>query len=274
MISEKINALYEAHQIGFNSVANARHMGGYVGAGGRVTRVGGVLRTAKLQNLSDEEAAILQEQWHLTNIVDFRMGDELSSAPDRQMTGVENRWISVVEMNKEQFLEALGKPLEEADIIDKLAASAKVVGGMTGLYASLVRQEISHRGYRTFFDILLSSEGTVLWHCSEGKDRTGFAAVLLLSVLGVDRETILDDYEASNVVYAEIRKALYQALLERGLPEDEASGVADLMAVNRSAMASALELIDAQYGGMDAFLHQQIGLTDEEIKALRDKYLE
>lgn len=273
-VSRKLREMYEAHAIGLTTVKNARHLGGYVGADGRVTRKIGMLRTAKLSELSDEEAAVLKNKWNLTTVVDFRSEVERSSEKDWEIDGVQDVNIVVTEFDVDLIARYLNKPLAEATRLDLLVAYGKADGGLKGLYAKLVTSERSHRGYRQFFDVLLASEGTVLWHCTEGKDRTGFAEALLLSALGVDRETVLDDYEASNVVYADAANALCAELVKSGMPKAESAAAAEMTTVSRSAMASALDLIATEFGGMDAFLHNQIGLTDEEITRLRDKYLE
>ena len=91
-----------------------------------------------------------------------------------------------------------------------------------------------------------------VFHCTAGKDRTGLAAALLLSVLGVDRELILDDYELTNITRSELRIAELR-------PELEAAGidverVRPYLSAPRAAMDATLTWLDAEHSGAEGFL--------------------
>lgn len=147
---------------------------------------------------------------------------------------------------------------------------------LSDMYVTMVGNEHYQQGYRAFFDVLLNNEDgkAVLWHCTGGKDRAGFAAVLVLSALGVDRETALDDFALTNEFVADRIDRMTAAAEEAGYDEDQVEAVATLTGVNRDYMAKALDFIDEEYGSMDEYLHNQIGLTDEEIAQLQEMYLE
>jgi protein-tyrosine phosphatase len=135
--------------------------------------------------------------------------------------------------------------------------------------------EYTKQVYHDFFDQLLADpDGAVLFHCAHGKDRTGMAAVLLLSALGVDRETCISDFALTNdFMKPAIDTVVGQA---KKITEDEAilNGVAGLVGVNASYMENVFDEAQAQYGSMLEFIKQGIGLTDDEIQQLRDIYLE
>ena len=147
---------------------------------------------------------------------------------------------------------------------------------LSDMYVTMVGNEHYQQGYRAFFDVLLNNEDgkAVLWHCTGGKDRAGFAAVLVLSALGVDRETALDDFALTNEFVADQIDQMTAAAEEAGYDEDQVEAVATLTGVDRDYMAKALDLIDEEYDGMDEYLRNQIGLTDEEIAQLQEMYLE
>ena len=73
------------------------------------------------------------------------------------------------------------------------------------MYSSVLNDETARKGFAQFFQILLEQDAdkAILWHCTGGKDRAGSASALLLSVLGVDRETVLDDFELTNEFLAD-----------------------------------------------------------------------
>jgi protein-tyrosine phosphatase len=107
----------------------------------------------------------------------------------------------------------------------------------------------------------------VVFHCHGGKDRTGIAAALLLLALGVDRDTVLDDYEAT----ARYRVAADQAdslanLLAAGLAPEAAAGV---LATPRWAMAEAVDTVDDMFGGIDRYLTRMCDLSAGDLERLR-----
>lgn len=147
---------------------------------------------------------------------------------------------------------------------------------LSTMYDSMADSEHSQQGYRQFFDVLLgNTDGkAVLWHCTAGKDRAGFGAALVLSALGVDRETILDDFALTNDFNAASIDALGSVAREDGYSDEDIEAVETLAGVNRDYMAHTLDHIDEAYGGMHDYLVNQIGLTDDEIAQLQSMYLE
>jgi protein-tyrosine phosphatase len=105
----------------------------------------------------------------------------------------------------------------------------------------------------------------VVFHCTAGKDRTGFAAALLLSVLGVDRDTIMQDYLLTNRLY-------------RRSPSLEMGGPAHVMEViwqvQPAFLQAAFDVIDHDYGGLSDYLAGPLGFQAEECEQLRRSLLE
>ena len=129
--------------------------------------------------------------------------------------------------------------------------------------------------YRQFFEILLShEEGALLYHCSMGKDRVGVATALFLSALGVSRENIVADYIITRERCAAGTVRLVNCCAK--LTDDIAmlEFIYWLDMAEADFITAALDTVDAQYGGMDAFLRDKMGLTDDKLKKLRDMYLE
>jgi protein-tyrosine phosphatase len=117
-----------------------------------------------------------------------------------------------------------------------------------------------------------SDRGPVLFHCHGGKDRTGVVAMVLLVALGVDRETVLDDYEATR----RYRRIEHQQdslanILASGVSPEAAAGV---LGAPRWAMADAIDAIDGTYGGIDAYLTGPAGVSAVELSALRTSLID
>ena len=115
------------------------------------------------------------------------------------------------------------------------------------------------------FDLLLSDNALpLLFHCTAGKDRTGFAAALILSALGVAEETLMDDYLATNLLWRG------DSELAATLPPDVAK---TLLTVQTTFLKAAFAAIDDLDGSIDAYLQNRIGLTPSRRDALRERLL-
>ena len=120
--------------------------------------------------------------------------------------------------------------------------------------------------YRSLFELLLEpSRHALLFHCSAGKDRTGFGAALLLIALGVPRETAVADYLATNRIWKR----------EHALPPNTPADVRDtLLSAHRPLLEAALDLAASSHGGMDALLEDGLGLDPPRLDRLRATLLE
>ena len=104
-------------------------------------------------------------------------------------------------------------------------------------------------------------------HCAGGKDRTGMAAALLLSLLAVDRDTVLDDYELSGTWRTvEHEQALVEVLMAAGIDYDVIVG---FLGSPRWAMADALTALDLQHGGIETYLLGAGGMINSDLAKLR-----
>ena len=133
------------------------------------------------------------------------------------------------------------------------------------------------KGYRQLFEELLAlPEGqSLLFHCTQGKDRTGVAAMLILSALGVDKETILADYMLTNEYNADLIAGERQSLAVRGIPEDKMNTY--LMAMDRvslETMTNALDWMVENYGSVNGYFEQELGVGETERTTLRDRFLQ
>jgi protein-tyrosine phosphatase len=233
--------------------SNFRDLGGYPGHGGRPVRWRRLFRSDHLGALTAADRAELRAL-ELGLVLDFRGAAERAAAPD-DLPGVAQHTLAIEPMvaQRMQELAALGHRLT-----GELAA-----GLMKDLYRAMANDQ-AHR-YAEFFDHLLRADAPLVFHCTAGKDRTGFAAALLLLALGVPRETVLQDYLLSNEVFR-----------HPPLPRDEA--VADALAVlwrvERDFLEVALRVIDDDHGGIERYLRQRLGLGPAALDALAGRYLQ
>src|SRR5579871_6510375 len=128
-------------------------------------------------------------------------------------------------------------------------------------------------GYKPFFGKLLTmpSGDALVFHCTAGKDRTGIRAALLLYALGVPYATIREDYEATNYYRSGDNRRSLQSLAGMHISESVARA---LMSAKGEYLDATFDALRTQYGSVDRYLEEQLGLDQEKRAMLKAKYLE
>lgn len=244
--------------INFDGIKNARSLGGIAVCGGRRVREGCLLRSAHLAAATDADIARL-EAMGLKYIVDFRDGLEMGRSPDKAVPGACHRALQALPTFKDR-----GKRNSSDTLPDFDATFAAV-------YTNLAQGEEARQAYRGFFDALLEAKGgAVLWHCTQGKDRTGVAAILLLTALGADRADIEADYFLSN---QGLECFLHLPVPEhmRHWPEEVRR---KLYFVYPHLLELFMEKTALRWGSLEGYLREGLGLEDEHFALLRECYTE
>ncbi|MBR3406954.1 MAG: tyrosine-protein phosphatase [Bacteroidales bacterium] len=258
-------------------VINARDLGG-IRIGGKTVKPGLLLRTGHLNEVSDESVRHLSQDLHLKKIFDFRTLQEAAFQPDREIPGAEHILLPTLDVEAEK---ASGEAVPQETFLNlpahivQLSFTRLFQQKARQLYPSLVLSEFSQLQYATFLNLILETEeGSVLWHCSQGKDRTGIGAALILGALGADTETIVEDFDRSNEVYRPVVDKLCAQVVEAGGGEKEMDVVRAFMGVSVKNFRYALKLIDANWGSIPGYLEEAMGIMDDDLAVLRARYLQ
>jgi len=261
----------------FQKIVNARELGGVRVRNGRRIRPGMLIRTAHLGEATDADIEVLRG-YGIKAVVDFRSFNEAGRKPDRHVPGSKHIGIEVVSLNGHLF-KGIEKAFKNADSFDEgmsefvMTEAAKMV--CDGFYVSFVDDPDSQNAYARFFREVLALKGApVLWHCTQGKDRTGLAAAFLLFALGADRDTVLEEFAHSNTFYAEDIARIKKLVSSMGGGSAEMFCIDTLVGVNVPSFIEAFEWIDNVYGGMDSYLSNQLHLTQQDISLLQSYYLD
>ena len=219
--------------------------------GGQVRR-GVFYRSNELQ-LTEDDATSLAGLG-IRVIHDLRGRLEVDAHPDVAVPGA--TW---------EHVEIIGIPTE---MVEGLADSAAAHRVMREVYDGFVRSPGSRTAYARLLTSLATGDLPQLFHCTAGKDRTGWAAALLLEIAGVDRATILADYLLTNEVSSATREK-YLALIGEHLGADKVAVYEPTMVVEEEYLRAAYDALDADYGSVDGYLRDGLGLSGEVLDLLR-----
>jgi len=242
-----------ARHLNLAGASNFRDLGGYPGKDGRALRWRQIFRSNHLGHLTDADIELLRGLG-LKSAFDFRGTEERTAA----MCGLTE--IAVHSLPIEPTVVAAlrarlagGAPLASADALDVMRDS----------YRNYVRY--STPSFRALFAHLLEDRAPLVIHCTAGKDRTGFACALILHALGVPDDLIAEDYLLTNRFYRRDPSA------SSDLPEEVRQVLAS---VEASFLAAAFDAIRADYGDLESYLSDGLGLGAQERARLEARYLE
>lgn len=237
--------------IAFEGTENFRDLGGHPTRFGVPVRWGTLYRSDGLQALTDTDV----ERYHALGIrvvYDLRRDSERVSRPNRvpseahcMMTPVDARG-EVAAVRHEVTDRRGGEAMLRAMYAQMVEHSTPVIAGVLTGIADAGRLP-------------------AVFHCHAGKDRTGLIAALVLETLGVDRATVLDDYEVSRILHQDNPHS-FTMLVESGMAPEAAAGA---LGAPRWAMDETLADIDREFGGVEAYLRGPVGLASDTIERVR-----
>ncbi|WP_158834766.1 tyrosine-protein phosphatase [Streptomyces sp. NRRL S-350] len=256
--------------LGLRGAVNARDLGGYRTADGRVLRHGVALRSDGLNHVTADDLRPLGALG-LRQVVDLRsIGEVRAAGLDRLPGGVTLHHLPLLASAFDIHLMvrnalADSSPQRQRALLGGGGAAAL----MTGLYRWFVTDRVARERFAALLRLLAAPDGTpLLFHCSAGKDRTGWAAALLLTALGVDRETVLADYLLTNERSAPAVARVLDDFGARGLMR-EPELLLPVFRADGGYLDAAFAEVEAGWGGFDPFWREGLGLDDEVLAGLR-----
>jgi protein-tyrosine phosphatase len=242
-----------ARHLNLAGASNFRDLGGYPVRDGRAVRWRQIFRSNHLGHLTEADIEVLRPLG-LKSAFDFR-GTEERAAAICGLAGIAVHSLpiepTVVASLRARLAD--GVPLSSADALEVMRDS----------YRNYVRYNTP--SFRALFAHLLEDRAPLVIHCTAGKDRTGFACALILHSLGVPDEVISEDYLLTNRFYRRDPTA------SSDLPEEVRQVLAS---VEASFLAAGFDAITAEYGGLDNYLSDALGLGGRERATLQARYLE
>jgi protein-tyrosine phosphatase len=234
--------------------SNLRDLGGWQVADGRRVRRGLIYRSATLANLTEGDVARVAALG-IRTVCDLRGVREAALRPSRLPPAAERVHLPIEP--------TVGASLRDL-LLREQSTGEDVVALLWRAYLDYLARFIGV--YRQMFALLLDPGRTaLLFHCSAGKDRTGVGAALLLTALGATRQTVLEDYRATDRIWRR----------DHAVPEGTPQPLADaLLSTHPELLEATLEQAIAAHGGLPLLLERGLGLDAPRLAALRDAYLE
>jgi protein-tyrosine phosphatase len=242
---------------GLTGAHNFRDIGGYAAAGGQVVR-GKVFRSGTLAALTDDDHAVM-DALGIKVICDFRSTRERRDKPSRFAPAA--------------TFEILARDHETsaADLIRAMAAPGATPETsrqkMIDAYRILPYEQAE--SYTGFFNRIVAGDMPIVFHCSAGKDRTGIAAALLLDVLGVARETVIEDYMVTDRFIDGLVTIIKNDPGSRRLEAIPEYIWAPLVTADRAYIETMFETVEARHGNAEGFMREVLGMDDAAMAALR-----
>ncbi|MEZ4331373.1 MAG: tyrosine-protein phosphatase [Myxococcota bacterium] len=246
---------------------NFRDLGGYATADGRHVRWGQFYRSDDLAALTDEDLEKVGALG-LRLVCDFRAPYEKEAEPDR-LPAENPPAVAALAIGAESFMVKDLRERISSGELEGLDLRGMMIEGNRQFATTYTPQ------YAAMFErILAPANRPALVHCTAGKDRAGFASAMILSVLGVPRETVMEDFLLTN--HYTQRATDRQLLMIRlfSLFRTDPELLRPLFGVEREYLEAAFQAIDDQWGDFDTYRRQGLGVDDAELEAFRTAVLE
>jgi protein-tyrosine phosphatase len=256
--------------LGIESVANLRDLGGYTAEHGSVVAYKLIYRSNQLNPISpadlDKIAAL-----GLKTAFDLRTEAERDPAPDVIPPDVKYVWLDVLKDAPGAGAAQLGTLLKDPQKADATLGNGKAEALFIQSYREFVSLPSAKSAFRRLFAALPHpGNGPALFHCTTGKDRTGWAAASLLTLLGVSKEQVYADYLRSNEYILPAYKSLIDAFVEKGGDPAITSAV---LGVRKAYLDASFEEVDRRYGSMESYFETGLNIDGATQQLLRKRFL-
>ena len=236
-----------------SGTTNFRDLGGYAGLDGRMVHWRKLFRSDHLGALTPDDIAVLSAL-RLSRVADFR------GAMEREEQACAMPGVAVYSLPIDPTVVQGMKDLMAAG---QHLTAQETVRLMEHTYHAFVHHNADR--FAALFALLLESDQPLVFHCTAGKDRTGFAAAMILLALGVPREVVMQDYLLTNTHYRMPNPANSE------LPRE---ALQVLWRVQQEFLDAALKAVDTDFGGVQRYLVNKLHIGPREQARLAALYLQ
>ncbi len=234
-------------------------------------RSGLLLRSAEFANLQGADADAFAKLG-IRSVYDLRTGEERSAQPNVVPAGVEYIIVDVLSDATGAAPAQVVKALSDPALAERILGGGKAVSMFEDGYRQIVGLPSALTGYRQFFtDISEPEHRPAVFHCTTGKDRTGWAAASLLLLLGVSREDVYADYLLTNEQLVPKLQPMVDNFAAHGGDPDL---LAPVIGVQTSYLDAAIDEMETRFSSIEGYFSDGLGLDAATIEQLRSSYVQ
>jgi protein-tyrosine phosphatase len=256
--------------LGIASVPNLRDVGGYQSRDGATVRTRLVYRSNQLNPITVDDMKKLAGLG-LKSDFDLRTADERNARPDELPAGVKNVWLNVLADADQAGPTQIEKLLHNPKEANVQLGGGKIEAMFVQTYREFVFLPSAQAAYHQLFVAIVERNNLpALFHCTTGKDRTGWAAAALLSLLGVSKDAIMQDYLRSNdyilPAYRNTIDAFAAGGGDPGIP-------AAILGVRAEYLDASFSEMENKYGTIENYFSKGLRIDVNGQRDLRDLFL-
>lgn len=252
----------------FGKRVNFREIGGYQTLDGHTMKWHKALRCGSMSYLSTSDLRKLAE-YGLSCVVDLRSDSERNYGPDKLPEGTKHVLASVYPL--EHSL------LEDVGIAKYSALSKNGLGFSEETYVKMLVDPHAREAYGKMFQALVENdeEGkSLVFHCVAGKDRTGIGAFLFLGLLGVKRQTVLEDFMLTNLAFSEKTAKEQNAIVQNAQGDELAERLNSYLGVRKEHFLILEKTVEILSGSVRDFCFEYLNVSKDDYEKMRLNYLE
>lgn len=265
--------MVKAEVIRLDGCENCRDIGGNTTRWGEVKKKK-VIRAAQLNKLSENDLKELKG-YGVKKILDLRGMKEREMEPDIEMDFADNIHVPIfydmrIPVLNDGFMKEMFPKLK---LIEEVLLRQRE--RMLQVYKNFVTEQSAVNAYKKIFEVLIenSREGeSVMFHCTAGKDRTGFVAALIMSALEVDKNEIIEDYLLTNEYLTSKVGDTISKLEKLGVSDKVICKAQGYFMAKEEYLEAAFQLMEKHYGSVNEYLYNQLELTENKRAILYDNY--
>lgn len=256
--SKKDTLIVAERKLIINDLDNFRDLGGIKTTEGRYVNWGRFYRSDALNVLLTSSFPYV-EGLKINKVYDLRSAFEIATAKDNLPKNITYEHFPIFADDDSGMLQGLQQKLEKGALTQ---ADAEEL--MMQTYKSFANDD-AEKFNNLLHQVIIQDNHPNIFHCTAGKDRTGYTAAMILAILKVDKQTILDEYDMTNF-YTEAKIKSYMANASQLGMGDKIGpeAIEAIMSVNKKYLEASFDIIDNKYGGIDAYIKNQLGFSDQE----------
>ncbi len=277
-----MNTIELGKRIPLEGTKNTRDLGGYPTRNGKRIAYKRLIRSDCLATITKNDEDVLLHDLHVLYEVDMRGKQEILKRPNVKLENVTFLHLPVQKERKHRDynphtnIQVEDKALQHTiDYLFRMNFKGDITIAFEKVYRSMLRP-YGKSQYEKFIRLCIQNkEGAILFHCADGKDRSGLAAAILLLSLGVEKELVIQDYLKTNENTVDKARKREEYLRNVAHVQDEIviNSIKAVAGVRRNWIEAAFDEMEKQSGTIENFIHQELHLSDEDLNELQENYL-